>query len=170
MSHRKIRLGMVGGGKGGFIGAVHRIAARLDDRFELVAGAFSSDVDRNKASALELGVPAERAYDSYLDMAARESARPDGIEAVAIVTPNHLHFDPARAFLEAGIDVICDKPVTTTMEQAIALRDLVDRTGRLFVLTHNYTGYPWCGRCARWLPTAPSASCAMFRANMRRTG
>ncbi|MHA1151434.1 MAG: Gfo/Idh/MocA family protein [Alphaproteobacteria bacterium] len=139
---RRLRLGMVGGGRGAFIGAVHRIAARLDDRYELVAGAFSSDPDRGRASAAELGVSRERAYASYAEMAAAEAARDDGIDIVAIVTPNHLHHGPATAFLEAGIHVICDKPLTTTLADAVDLAETVRRTGLVFGLTHNYTGYP----------------------------
>jgi len=137
-----IRLGMVGGGQGAFIGAVHRIAARLDNEFVLVAGALSSDPARAKASAAELGLDPERSYGSFADMAKAEAKRPDGIEAVAIVTPNNVHFPAARAFLEAGIHVICDKPLTSTLADAKKLAALVDKTGKVFVLTHNYTGYP----------------------------
>ena len=139
---RRLRLGMVGGGPGGFIGAVHRIAARLDDRFELVAAALSSDPARARAAALDLHIVPERAYGSFMEMAAAEAARKDRIDAVAIVTPNHLHYAPAKTFLEAGIHVICDKPLTTTLEDAKALAGLVESSGRVFVLTHNYTGYP----------------------------
>ena len=138
----RIRLGMVGGGQGAFIGAVHRIAARLDDRFELVAGALSSEPARAKASAAEIGIAPERAYGSFEEMAKAEAARPDGIEAVAIVTPNNVHAPAAKAFLNAGIHVICDKPMTTTVAEAQELVDLVEKTGKVFVLTHNYTGYP----------------------------
>ena len=138
----RIRLGMVGGGQGAFIGAVHRIAARLDDQFELVAGALSSDPGRAKASAKELGLADDRAYGSFEEMATAEAARADGIEAVAIVTPNHMHAPVAKAFLEAGIHVICDKPLTTTVAEAETLVALVNKTGKVFVLTHNYTGYP----------------------------
>jgi predicted dehydrogenase len=138
----RIRLGMVGGGQGAFIGAVHRIAARLDDQFALVAGALSSDPARAKASAAEIGIAPDRSYGSYEEMAKAESARPDGIEAVSIVTPNNVHAPAARAFLEAGIHVICDKPMTTTVAEAEGLVDLVKKTGKVFVLTHNYTGYP----------------------------
>jgi predicted dehydrogenase len=138
---RRIRLGMVGGGQGAFIGAVHRIAARLDDRYELVAGALSSDPARANASAVMLGIDADRSYASFADMAAAEAARVDGIEAVAIVTPNHLHFAPSKLFLETGIHVICDKPVTATMEEAKKLAEIVKASDRLFILTHNYTGY-----------------------------
>ncbi len=139
---RRLRLGMVGGGRDAFIGAVHRIAARLDDRYELVAGALSADPEKARASAADLGLPAERAYRSFAEMAAAEAERADGIDVVAIVTPNHLHYAPARAFLEAGIHVICDKPLTSTLEDAEALQALVESSGLVFGLTHNYTGYP----------------------------
>ncbi|SFJ90005.1 Gfo/Idh/MocA family oxidoreductase [Bradyrhizobium sp. Gha] len=138
----RIRLGMVGGGQGAFIGAVHRIAARIDDRFELVAGALASDPVRAKASAKELGIADDRAYGSFEEMAKAEAARADGIEAVSIVTPNHMHSPVAKAFLEAGIHVICDKPLTTTVAEAEELVALARKTGRVFVVTHNYTGYP----------------------------
>ncbi|MBM3482088.1 MAG: Gfo/Idh/MocA family oxidoreductase [Alphaproteobacteria bacterium] len=139
---RRLRLGMVGGGEGAFIGGVHRIASRIDDRYELVAGAFSSDAARSKSSAAALLVAPDRAYASFEDMAGREKARPDGIDVVAIVTPNHLHMPIAKAFLEAGIHVICDKPLTTNLKDAEALAALVKRSGLGFCLTHNYTGYP----------------------------
>ncbi|MCB2054399.1 MAG: Gfo/Idh/MocA family oxidoreductase, partial [Geminicoccaceae bacterium] len=139
---RRLRLGMVGGGRDAFIGAVHRIAARIDDRYELVAGCFSSTAEKSKASAADLGVAADRAYGSFEEMARAEAARDDGIDVVAIVTPNDVHYPAARAFLEAGIHVICDKPMTTAASDAEALAELVDRSGRVFVLTHNYTGYP----------------------------
>jgi predicted dehydrogenase len=141
-SHRRLRLGMVGGGPGGFIGAVHRIAARIDDRFELVAAALSSDPERSRKAALDLHIAPDRAYGSFAEMAAAESKRPDRIDAVSIVTPNHLHFAPAKAFLDAGIHVICDKPLTTTVEDALALARIVKKSGLVFGLTHNYTGYP----------------------------
>lgn len=140
--NRRLRLGMVGGGPGGFIGAVHRIAARLDDRFELVAAALASDPERARAAALDLHIAAERAYGSFSEMASAEAARKDRIDAVSIVTPNHLHYPVANAFLEAGIHVICDKPLTTTLEDALDLAQTVRRTGLLFALTHNYTGHP----------------------------
>lgn len=139
---RRLRLGMVGGGQGAFIGGVHRIAARIDDQYELVAGALSSDPARAHASAAELLIPKDRSYASYAEMAQKEAARPDGIDVVSIVTPNHMHHAPCKAFLEAGIHVICDKPVTTTLDEAMDLVDTVRRTGNIFVLTHNYTGYP----------------------------
>ncbi len=138
----RLRLGMVGGGQGAFIGGVHRIAARLDDEFTLVAGALSSDPARAKASAADLGIAPERAHGSYQEMFAAEAGRPDRIDAVAIVTPNHMHYPIARAALEAGFHVICDKPLTTTSAEARALVDLREKTGLVFVVTHNYTGYP----------------------------
>ena len=139
---RRIRLGMVGGGDGAFIGAVHRLAARLDDRYELVAGALSSRPAVARDSGLALGLAPERIYTDYAAMARAESTRPDGIEAVSIVTPNHLHAPVAKAFLEAGIHVICDKPVTTTSADARMLRDLARARGLLFAVTHNYSAYP----------------------------
>ena len=140
MMTARIRLGMVGGGRDAFIGGVHRIAARIDDRFELVAGALSSTPERSEESARALGIP--RSYGTFDDMAAAEAAREDGIEAVAIVTPNHMHYPAAKAFLERGIHVICDKPLTATDADAAAMADAVARSDALFVLTHNYTGYP----------------------------
>lgn len=138
----KLKLGMVGGGQGAFIGGVHRIAARIDDEYDLVAGALSSDPERAKASAAELGIKADRSYASFEEMAKTEAGRSDGIDAVAIVTPNHLHFPAAKAFLEAGIHVICDKPMTSTLEDAKALAEIAGASGKQFVLTHNYSGYP----------------------------
>ena len=139
---RKLRLGMVGGGQGAFIGAVHRIAARLDGRYELVAGALASTPEKSKASGVELGLDPARCYGDFAEMAKREARRKDGIDAVAIVTPNHVHFPAAKAFLERGIHVICDKPMTTTLKDARKLAELVGKSGCAFVLTHNYTGYP----------------------------
>jgi len=137
-----IRYGMVGGGQGAFIGAVHRIAARMDGHFELVAGALSSQKKRALESAKELGLDPSRSYGTYEEMAKAEAAREDGIEAVAIVTPNHMHFPIAKAFIQAGIHVICDKPLTSTLADAKKLQKLQEKSDKLFVLTHNYTGYP----------------------------
>jgi predicted dehydrogenase len=139
---RPIQLGMVGGGTGAFIGYVHRIASRLDGDYELVAGALSSRPAVARQSGRNLGLDPKRIYTSYEEMAAKESAREDGIEAVSIVTPNHMHFGPAKAFLEAGIHVICDKPLTSTLEDARALKEIKPAKGAKFLLTHNYTGYP----------------------------
>jgi predicted dehydrogenase len=138
----RVRLGMVGGGEGAFIGAVHRHAARLDDRYALVAGALSSTAAASRRSGRALGLDPERIYDSYEQMARAESAREDGIEAVSIVTPNHLHAPVARAFLEAGIHVICDKPVTTNSADARKLQALAQERGLVFAVTHNYSAYP----------------------------
>ena len=138
----RIRLGMVGGGAGAFIGGVHRMAARLDDRFDLVAGALSSTAEKSIASARDLGLDPDRAYGKFEEMAEKEAVRPDGIEAVSIVTPNHMHYPAAKAFLERGIHVICDKPLTSNLEDALKLKKVADDSGALFILTHNYTGYP----------------------------
>ncbi|WP_230530009.1 Gfo/Idh/MocA family protein [Microvirga roseola] len=140
--NRRLRLGMVGGGRGAFIGAVHRIAARLDDRWELVAGALSSDPERARLSGEDLLLNPDRIYGSFEEMARREKEREDRIDGVAIVTPNHAHAPAARAFLEAGIHVICDKPLTTTRQEAEDLAKLARETGLVFAVTHNYTGYP----------------------------
>jgi len=139
---RRIRLGMVGGGPGAFIGAVHRIAARMDDHYELVAAALSSDPARSRAAAQDLHIAPDRAYGSYTEMARAEAARPDRVEAVAIVTPNNLHYPMAKTFVEAGFHVICDKPLTTTLQEALDLATIVKRSSVIFGLTHNYTGYP----------------------------
>lgn len=135
------KLGMVGGGVCAFIGAVHRFAIRLDDEAEVVAGAFSSDADRAKQSSDLLGLASDRVYTSWEEMAAREASREDGVEAVVIVTPNHLHAPVARAFLEAGIDVICDKPLSINLAEAQDLVARANRTGRLFYVSLNNTGY-----------------------------
>lgn len=133
---------MVGGGRGAFIGAVHRMAANLDGKIELVAGAFSSSPEKSKLSGEDFFLDPDRVYGSYQEMAEKESAREDKIDFVSIVVQNHLHFDVAKTFLEAGFNVICDKPMTRTLDEARALRDIVNETGQVFCLTHNYTGYP----------------------------
>ncbi len=139
---KPIRLGMVGGGNDAFIGGVHRIAARLDGRFQLVAGALSSTPDKAQASGAVLGLDPARIYDDFKAMAIREARLKDGIEAVAIVTPNHVHYAAAREFLKRGIHVICDKPLTSTLADAKKLVKAAQDSDALFVLTHNYTGYP----------------------------
>lgn len=141
-STAKIRLGMVGGGQGAFIGGVHRMAARIDDHFDLVAGALSSTPEKSLASGKDLGLDPARCYGSFEEMAEKEAARPDGIEAVSIVTPNHVHYPAAKAFLERGIHVICDKPLTSNLEDAKKLKAVAEASRALFILTHNYTGYP----------------------------
>lgn len=141
---RKLRYGMVGGGPGAFIGAVHRRAAELDALAELVAGAFSTDAARSRAQGEALHLSPDRTYASFEEMAEREAARPAGerLDVVVIVTPNHVHFPAARAFLSRGFHVICDKPMTTTLADAEALCRLVAEQGVVFALTHNYSGYP----------------------------
>ena len=141
-SGKRIRLGMVGGGQGAFIGAVHRLAARMDDQYEFVAGALASTPEKSIASGNELGLAADRNYRDFVSMAAAEMHRDDGIEAVSIVTPNHMHFPVAKTFLEAGINVICDKPLTTTVNEAAELQRLVKAKGLIFAVTYNYSGYP----------------------------
>ncbi|MBY2986259.1 Gfo/Idh/MocA family protein [Rhizobium leguminosarum] len=138
----RIRLGMVGGGAGAFIGAVHRIAARIDDQYDLIAGALSASPEKAIASGRDLGLDPSRTYSSYREMAIREAKLKNGIEAVAIVTPNHVHYDAAKEFLKRGIHVICDKPLTSNLADAKKLKKIADESGALFVLTHNYTGYP----------------------------
>jgi predicted dehydrogenase len=149
----RIRLGMVGGGEGAFIGAVHRIAARIDDQYELVAGALSSTPEKARRSGQALGLAPDRIYGDYESMAKGESARPDGIEAAAIVTPNHVHAPAAYALLKAGIHVICDKPLTVSLFEAKRMQAAVAASGRIFALTHNYTGYPLV-RCMRQMVRA----------------
>ncbi|MCW5922621.1 MAG: Gfo/Idh/MocA family oxidoreductase [Saprospiraceae bacterium] len=135
---------MVGGGIGAFIGGVHRMAAALDGEIELVCGAFSSDPEKSKASGAELGLPPDRCYGTFKEMIQREKRlRPDKrMQFVSIVTPNHVHFAPAKMALENGFHVICDKPLAFNMKEALALEKLVEKTGLVFALTHNYTGYP----------------------------
>ncbi len=138
----RVRLGMVGGGQGAFIGAVHRMAARLDDAWQLVCGALSSDAARAHESAAEIGLDPDRSYSTYNEMFVRERSRSDGMEAVAIVTPNHMHHPIARAALQAGFHVICDKPLTTAVAEANELVRLAVETKRIFAVTYNYSGYP----------------------------
>ena len=139
---RRMRIGMVGGGKDAFIGGVHRIALRLDGNYELVAGSFSSNFDNSKETGKDLGLAEDRIYETYQEMAEKESARSDGIHVVAIVTPNHLHVPIAKIFAEKGIHIICDKPLALSSEEAIELKNIVENNKIIFALTHNYTGYP----------------------------
>ena len=141
---RKLRMGMVGGGRGAFIGGVHRRAANLDGNIELVAGAFSSDPKKSKLSGKDFHLDSSRVYNSYQEMAEKEKALPEDqrIDFVTIVVQNHLHFDVAKTFLQAGFNVICDKPVTYDLAQARELRKIINKTKKVFALTHNYTGYP----------------------------
>ncbi len=140
--HRPLRLGMVGGGPGSNIGATHRQAARLDGRYDLVAGVFASDAERSRAFAATLGIAPERRYATWHEMAAQEAQRRDGIEVVAIMTPNNSHYAIAKAFLEQGVDVICDKPLTNDLGQALELQQLAQDKGLIFGITYNYSGYP----------------------------
>ena len=139
---RKIRIGMVGGGKDAFIGGVHRIALRLDGYYELIAGSFSSNFDNSKETGKSLGLAEDRIYETYQEMAEKESARSDSIDVVSIVTPNHLHVPIAKIFADKGIHVICDKPLALSSEEAIDLKNIVENKKIIFALTHNYTGYP----------------------------
>jgi len=141
---RKIRMGMVGGGRGAFIGGVHRMAAAIDGEIELVCGAFSSNPEKSKLSGEDLYLPSDRVYGSYAEMIEKEKELPDGerMDFISIVTPNHVHFGPAKMALENGFHVVCDKPLCFDMEEAHALEKIVNETGLVFALTHNYTGYP----------------------------
>ena len=139
---RRLRLAVIGGGPGSFIGAMHRQAARLDDRYEIVTGILSSDPEKSKKAALEIGLSPDRLYKSVQEMLDKESARKDGVDVVAIMTPNDSHYEYAMSALEHGFDVICDKPMTNTLQEAEALHKKVQESGLVFCLTHNYTGYP----------------------------
>ena len=139
---KRLRLGMIGGGQGAFIGAVHRIASRIDDRYELVAGCLSSSAEKALISAKEIGIDSDRSYPDFQTMAKSESSREDGIDVVSIVTPNHMHASPSIEFLKNGIHVICDKPLTATMKEAEELHSIVKKSDAHFFLTHNYSGYP----------------------------
>jgi predicted dehydrogenase len=140
--NRKLRMGLVGGGQGSFIGRVHATAAVLDNRAALVAGALSSDPAKAKASAPDYDIPTERAYTSYAEMASAEAKRADKIDFVSVATPNHTHYEVAKTFAEAGYNVICDKPLTFDLAQAEELLKVVEKSGVVFAVTHNYTGYP----------------------------
>ena len=187
---RPIRFGMVGGGNDAFIGGVHRIAARIDGRFQLVAGALSSTPEKAQASGAALGLDPTRIYDDFKAMAIREARLKDGIEAVAIVTPNHVHYAVAREFLKRGIHVICDKPLTSTLADAKKLVKAAHDSDALFVLTHNYTGYPLMRQARQmiaegvlgkirvvqveyaqaWLTKAESSKQAAWRTDPARSG
>jgi predicted dehydrogenase len=140
--NRKLRMGLIGGGQGAFIGRVHATAAILDNRAALVAGALSSDPKKAKDSAPDYDIPAERAYGSFKDMAEAEKKRSDPVDFVSVATPNHTHFEIAKTFAEAGFNVICDKPLTFDLAQAEELLKVVEKSGVVFAVTHNYTGYP----------------------------
>src|SRR5438874_6283281 len=140
--NRKLRMALVGGGQGAFIGKVHSIAAVLDNPAALVAGALSSDPAKAKASAPDYDITPDRAYGSYREMADAESKRPDKIDFVSVATPNSTHFEVSKAFAEAGFNVVCDKPMTFDLTQAEELLKVVEKSGVVFAVTHNYTGYP----------------------------
>lgn len=139
---RRLRLAVLGGGPGSFIGAMHRQAARLDDRYEIVAGVLSSDPEKSKKAGVELGLAPDRLYSGVQEMLEGEASRKDGVDVVAIMTPNDSHYEYSLAALEHGFDVICDKPMTNTLQEAEALHQKVVESGLVFCLTHNYTGYP----------------------------
>src|SRR5688500_11427432 len=152
---RKLRMGMVGGGRGAFIGAVHRMAARLDGEIDLVAGCFSSDPEKSRLSGADLFLDPKRVYATYEEMAEAEAALPadQRIDFVSIVTRNNTHFAVAKKFLEAGFHVVCDKPLCFTYKEGLKLRDVVNKSGRVFALTHNYTGYPMVKEARQWVKT-----------------
>ncbi|MDT8299693.1 MAG: Gfo/Idh/MocA family oxidoreductase, partial [Spirochaetaceae bacterium] len=139
---RRIRLALIGGGPGSFIGRMHRTAARLDGRYDIVAGVLSSNPEKSRQAGIELGIPADRAYPDVQAMLAAESARKDGVDAVAIMTPNNSHHPYAVAAMNAGFHVICDKPITNTVADAQDIVETAKKTGKIFCLTHNYSGYP----------------------------
>jgi predicted dehydrogenase len=142
MLGRRLRLAVIGGGPGSFIGGMHRAAARLDDRYELVAGALSSDRDRARRAGIDLGLDEDRSYGDAFEMLESEESRRDGADVVAVMTPNDSHHAYAGGALDSGFDVICDKPITNTLDEAVDLLGKVRQTGLVFCLTHNYTGYP----------------------------
>jgi predicted dehydrogenase len=150
---RKLRMGMVGGGRGAFIGAVHRMAARLDGEIELVAGCFSSDPEKSRLSGEDFHLDPSRVYATFQEMAQREAALPadQRIDFVSIVTRNNTHFAVAKTFLEAGFHVVCDKPLCFSLAEGRKLRDIVKKSGRVFALTHNYTGYPMVKEAREWV-------------------
>ena len=152
---KKLKMGQVGGGRDAFIGAVHRKAALMDGTIEFVAGALSSNPEKARISGEDLGLDPRRNYRNYTEMAAKESALPSGerIDFVSIVTPNHVHFPVAKLFLEKGFHVICDKPMTLTLEEAVTLKEIVGKSGKVFMLTHNYTGYPMVKQARHMIKT-----------------
>ena len=167
--NRKLRMGLIGGGQGSFIGRVHATAAVLDNRAVLVAGALSSNSEKSKASAPDYDIKPDRAYGSYREMIDAEKKLPEGerVDFVSVATPNHTHFEIAKAFAEAGFNVICDKPMTFDLAQAEQLAEVAKKTGVVFAVSHNYTGYPLVRQAremimpansARSRPCAPSTS------------
>ncbi len=170
--NRKLRMGLVGGGQGSFIGRVHSIAACLDNRATLVAGALSSNPERAKASAADYDIAPSRAYGSYQEMLSSEAKLPEGerIDFVSVTTPNHTHFDVAKAALEAGFHVVCDKPMTFDLKQAEALQKLVESSGKVFAVTHNYTGYPLVRQAREMIQAGNSARFKPFELSISRAG
>lgn len=165
--NRKLKMGLVGGGQGSFIGRVHSIAACLDNRAEVVAGAFSSNPERSKASAGDYFVSEDRAYGSYQEMFEKEAAKPEGerIDFVSVTTPNHVHFEVAKAAIEAGFNVVCDKPMTFDLAEAENLAAVVDRSDVVFALTHNYTGYPLVRQAREMIQSGELGEIQAVRAN-----
>lgn len=189
---KKLRLGMIGGGPGSFIGAIHRIAARMDNYYELVGGSFSSSLEKSLETSRELGLDENRIYPSYQELIKKEKEKPanERIQVIAIVTPNHLHFEPAKMALENGFHVILDKPMTLSLAEALALKEIQENTGNLLCLTHTYTGYPMvkeakqqiaAGKLGRirkvyveypqgWLSTAVESKQADWRTDPSKSG
>ncbi|MES2695878.1 MAG: Gfo/Idh/MocA family oxidoreductase, partial [Verrucomicrobiota bacterium] len=153
--NRKLRMGMVGGGRGAFIGAVHRMAARLDNEIDLVAGCFSGDPEKSRLSGEDLFLEPSRIYGTYEEMAQKEAALPADkrIDFVSVVTRNNTHAPVSKLFMESGFHVICDKPLCFTLKEGLGLRKVVQKTGKVFALTHNYTGYPMVKEAREWVRT-----------------
>jgi len=163
--NRKLRMALVGGGQGAFIGRVHCTAAVLDNRAALVAGALSSDAARSKASAADYDIPTERAYGSYRELIDSESKRPDKIDFISVATPNHTHYEIALAAVQAGFNVLCDKPMTFDLTQAEKLAEAVDKSGVVFAVTHNYTGYPLVRQAREMILAGELGEINAFRSN-----
>ena len=167
---RKIRIGMVGGGKDAFIGSVHRIALRLDGYYELVAGSFSSDYENSKETGKNIGLENDRIYKTYQEMAEKESTRADGIDVVSIVTPNHLHVPIAKIFAENWIHIICDKPIGMSSKEAIDLKKVIESKKLIFALTHNYTGYPMVRHARSLVQKGDLGSLRVIQAEYHKIG
>jgi predicted dehydrogenase len=163
--NRKLRMGLIGGGHGAFIGRVHATAAVMDNRAALVAGALSSDPQKSKASAADYDIPGDRAYGSYQEMAAAEAKRADKIDFVSIATPNHTHFEIARTFVEAGFNVVCDKPMTFDFAQAEELVKVVEKSAVVFAVSHNYTGHPLVRQAREMVQNGDLGEINAFRSN-----
>lgn len=163
--NRKLRMGLIGGGQGAFIGRVHQIAAVMDNRAALVAGALSSDAAKSKASAADYDIPADRAYGSYKEMAAAEAKRADKVDFVSVATPNHTHFEIAKTFAEAGFNVVCDKPMTFDLAQAEELVKVVEKSGVVFAVSHNYTGHPLVRQAREMVQNGELGEINAFRSN-----